>query len=534
MNPARIFIERPVATTLLTIGLTLAGLIAFRLLPVSPLPAVDFPTISVSASLPGASPETMAATVATPLERALGQISAITEMTSSSSAGSTRVTLQFDLKRDIDGAARDVQAAINNARSLLPTGLPSNPNYRKINPADSPILILALTSDAMTRGQLYDAADTILAQRLSQVAGVGQASVIGGSQPAVRVELNPAALNQYKISAETVRAAITHTNANRPKGAIEFGEQHWQITANDQAVTAREYKPIIVAYNSEAAVRLGDVAEVVDSVQDLRTAGFTDGKPTVAVMVFRQPNANIIDTVDRIKALLPQLSAALPRAINLSIVIDRTPPIRASLREVEQTLIISVVLVILVVFLFLRRATAAMVPAMAVPVSLIGTFGVMYLAGFSLNNLSLMALTIATGFVVDDAVVVVENIARHVEQGMSPLEAALQGTREVGFTVLSMSVSLVAVFIPILLMGGIVGRLFREFSFTLCAAIGISLVLSLTTTPMMCAYLLKSPSVNRSGNPQWAWLAGIAERGFRAMHKGYELASVGRWRMVPS
>jgi multidrug efflux pump len=507
MNPSRLFVERPVATTLLSAGIALAGILAFRMLPVSPLPAVDFPTIAVSASLPGASPETMAATVATPLERALGQISDITEMTSSSSLGSTRITLQFDLKRDIDGAARDVQAAINNARALLPSNLPSNPTYRKINPADAPILILALTSDTMTRGQLYDAADTILAQKLSQVAGVGQASVAGSSQPAVRVELNPGALNRYSIGTETVRGAITATNVNRPKGFIESGDRHWQIGANDQALTAREYAPIIVSYVNGSAVRLDDVAGVVDSVQDLRNAGLSNGRPAVMVFVFRQPNANIIDTVDRIRAVLPQLEASMPSAVNLKVVIDRTPPIRASLREVEQTLVLSVILVVLVVFLFLRRATAALVPAVAVPVSLIGTFAAMYLANFSLDNLSLMAITIATGFVVDDAVVVLENVSRHVEAGMKPLAAALQGAQEVGFTVLSMSLSLIAVFIPILLMGGIVGRLFREFALTLSAAIVISLVLSLSTTPMMCAYILKSGDEERPQAGFWSRLS---------------------------
>ena len=521
MNPSRIFIARPVATMLLTIGITLAGVLAFRTLRVSPLPQVDFPTILVSASLPGASPETMAATVATPLERALGVISGITEMTSSSSLGSTRIVMQFDLNRDIDGAARDVQAAINNSRTLLPANLPSNPTYRKINPADAPILILALTSDTMTIGQLYDVADTIVAQKLSQVSGVGQASVVGSSQPAVRVELNPAALNQYGIGSETVRTAITTTNANRPKGWIEYGNSRWQIGANDQAKVAREYKPIVVAYNKGAAVRLDDVAEVVDSVQDLRNAGLADGKDDVSIMVFRQPGANIIATVDRVKELLPRLEASMPKAVNLRIVNDRTPPIRASLREVERTLVISVCLVVLVVFLFLRRASAAMVPAVAVPVSLIGTFGVMHLAGFSLDNLSLMALTIATGFVVDDAVVVLENISRHVEEGVRPMQAALMGAREVGFTVMSMSISLIAVFIPILLMGGIVGRLFREFALTLSASIVISLALSLSTTPMMCAYLLKT----QEGPPQsgwWARFSAATERGFEAMLRGYE------------
>jgi multidrug efflux pump len=522
MNLSRIFIERPVATTLLTIGVSLAGIISFRLLAVSPLPQVDFPTIQVSATLPGASPETMAATVATPLERAFGQISDITEMTSSSTLGSTQVVLQFDLNRDIDGAARDVQAAINNARSLLPTGLPSAPRYRKINPAESPILILALSSQTMTVGQIYDVADTIVAQKISQVAGVGQAQVTGSSQPAVRVELNPTVLNQYGISTEQVRTAITTTNANRPKGSIEFGDRHWQIGANDQAKTAVEYRPIVVAYQNGAAVQLKDVAEIVDSVQDLRNAGLADGKPAVMVYVYRQPGANIIDTVDRVLALYPQLEASMPKAINLKVSLDRTPPIRASLREVEQTLATSVILVILVVFLFLRRGAAALVPAVAVPVSLIGTFGIMYLAGFSLDNLSLMALTIATGFVVDDAVVVLENISRHIEDGMKPFQAALQGVKEVSFTVISMSASLIAVFIPILMMGGIVGRLFREFALTLSAAIVISLVLSLSTTPMMCAYLLKAPSAQKKQNRYWLRFSELAERSFDRMLHAYE------------
>ncbi len=504
MNPSRIFIERPVATTLLTAGVVLAGVIAFRLLPVAPLPSVDIPTISVSAQLPGASPETMAATVATPLERALGQIANVTEMTSNSWLGQTRIVLQFELSRDIDGAARDVQSAINNARTLLPSGMPANPQYRKINPADAPIIILALTSDTMTRGQLYDVADTILAQKLAQVPGVGQVDIGGSSQPAVRVELNPPVLDAAGVSTEQVRAAITGTNANRPKGFIEAGERRWQIGANDQARSAREYRPIVVAYRNGAAMRLGDVAEVVDSVKDVRNAGLADGKPAVLLILTRQPNANIIETVDRVKAALPHLRAEIPAAIDMRVMLDRTLTIRSSLREVERTLLTSVALVILVVMLFLRRASAALVPAVAVPVSLIGTFGVMYLVGFSLDNLSLMALTIATGFVVDDAVVVLENITRHVESGMGVREAALRGAREVGFTVLSMSLSLVAVFIPILLMGGIVGRLFREFAMTLSIAILISLVVSLSTTAMMCAHVLKAPPVAPSGRWQRA------------------------------
>jgi len=486
------FIHRPVATTLITLGIALAGLVAFNLLPVASLPQVDFPTISVSASLPGASPETMAATVATPLERSLGRIAGVTEMTSSSSLGSTRITLQFDLDRDIDGAARDVQAAINAARSLLPSGLPSNPTYRKVNPADAPILILVLTSDTMTRGQLYDAASTILAQKLSQIKGVGQVNVGGSSLPAVRVELNPALLNRYGISPEQVRFSIAASNANRPKGSVEAGDKHWQIYANDQAKKASDYIPLIVSYRNGAAVRLADLGEVVDSVQDLRNSGLYNGKPSVLLIISKQPGANVIETVDSVKELLPQLQASIPAAINLQIGTDRTPTIRASLNEVERTLLISIALVILVVFLFLRNIYSTLIPSIAVPVSLIGTFGVMYLAGYTLDNLSLMALTVATGFVVDDAIVVLENISRHIEAGLAPFQAALLGAKEVGFTVLSMSLSLIAVFIPILLMGGVVGRIFREFAVVLSAAVIVSLFVSLTMTPMMCARLLRS------------------------------------------
>jgi len=486
------FIHRPVATTLITLGIALAGLVAFNLLPVASLPQVDFPTISVSASFPGASPETMAATVATPLERSLGRIAGVTEMTSTSSLGQTRISLQFDLDRDIDGAARDVQAAINAARSLLPSGLPSNPSYRKVNPADAPILILALTSDTMTRGQLYDAADTILSQKLSQIKGVGQVRVGGSSLPAVRVELNPTLLNRYGISPEQVRLMIAASNANRPKGSVEAGDKHWQITANDQAKKASDYIPLIVSYRNGAAVRLDDLGDVVDSVQDVRNAGLFNSRPSVLLIVYKQPGANVIETVDRVKAILSQLQASIPAAINLQIASDRTPTVRASLKEVERTLLISIALVILVVFLFLRNIYSTFIPSIAVPVSLIGTFGVMYLAGYTLDNLSLMALTVATGFVVDDAIVVLENISRHIEAGLTPFKAALLGAKEVGFTVLSMSLSLIAVFIPILLMGGIIGRLFREFAVVLSAAILVSLFVSLTTTPMMCARLLKS------------------------------------------
>ncbi|PTU65262.1 multidrug transporter subunit MdtC [Chromobacterium sp. Panama] len=516
MIPSAPFIRRPVATTLLTLAILLAGLLAFKLLPVSPLPQVDFPTISVSARLPGASPETMAATVATPLERALGRIAGVTEMTSSSSLGSTRVTLQFELDRDIDGAARDVQAAINAARSLLPTGMPSNPTYRKVNPADAPIMIIALTSDSLSRGQMYDAADTILGQKLAQVDGIGDVNVGGGAQPAVRVELNPRQLNHYGIGMETVRSAIAGTNANRPKGFLENDERHWQVQANDQATKASDYLPLIVSYKNGAAVRIADVAEVKDSVVDLRNAGLLGRQPAVMLMLFRQPGANIIETIDRVKALLPQLQASIPAAINMQVVMDRSPTIRASLQEVERSLLISVALVILVVFLFLRNGRATAIPAITVPVSLVGAFSVMYLAGFSLNNLSLMALTIATGFVVDDTIVVLENIARHIEDGMKPMQAALRGAREVGFTVLSMSVSLIAVFIPILLMGGVIGRLFREFAVTLSVAILVSLLVSLTTTPMLCARWLK-PREERPPGRLFQW----SERVFDAMLDGY-------------
>jgi multidrug efflux pump len=478
---------------------------------------VDFPTISVQASLPGASPETMAATVATPLERSLGRIAGVTEITSSSSLGSTRVTLQFDLNRDIDGAARDVQAALNAARSLLPTGLPSNPSYRKVNPADSPIMILALTSDTMTQGQMYDAGSTIIAQKLSQLSGVGDVQVGGSSLPAVRVELDPPKLNKYGIGFEDVRTVLAATNANRPKGSLEDGARHWQIQANDQAKKAADYLPLIVAYRNGAAVRLTDLGRVVDSVQDLRNAGSSNGKPSVLIIISRQPNANIIETVDSVTEMLPQIRASIPSAIKLDVVMERTTTIRASLRDVERTLIVAVCLVVIVVFVFLRNLRATLIPSVAVPVSLVATFGAMYLCGFSLNNLSLMALTVATGFVVDDAIVVLENVSRHIERGVAPFQAALQGAREVGFTVLSMSLSLIAVFIPILLMGGIVGRYFREFAVTLSVAILISLMLSLTMTPMMCSRLLLPASERRHGR-LYAW----SERGFERLRRGYE------------
>ena len=511
------FIHRPVATSLMTLAITLAGAVAFNLLPVAPLPQVDFPTISVEAALPGASPETMATAVATPLERSLGRISGVSEMTSMSSQGSTRVTLQFDLERDINGAARDVQAAINAARTMLPTGLPSNPTYHKVNPADAPIMILALTSDSLPQGKLYDAASTVLSQKLSQVKGVGQVSVGGSSLPAVRVELNPVALNKYGIPLSEVSSAIAATNTNSPKGVIEDKQHHWQLYANDQVHTAKEYMPLVVSYSNGAPVRLSDIAEVTDSVQDLRNQGLSNGKPAVLLQIRRQPNANIIETVDRIRAVLPQLRASIPQAIDVGVVIDRSPTIRSSVHDVEVTLAISIGLVVMVVFIFLRNTRATLIPSVAVPVSLIGTFGVMYLCGYSLDNLSLMALTVATGFVVDDAIVVLENVSRHIEQGMSPFQAALKGSREVAFTVLSMSISLVAVFIPLLLMGGIVGRLLREFAVTLSAAVVVSLLVSLTMTPMMCARWLKhEPEVKKNR------LNTFAERCFNALLHGYQ------------
>ena len=491
MNPSAAFVARPVATTLLAAGLTLAGAVAFTQLPVSPLPQVDYPVISVSASLPGADPETMAATVATPLERQLGRIAGVNEITSSSSLGSTRVTLQFDLNRNINDAATEVQSAINAARSQLPSGMPNNPTYRKVNPADAPIMVMTLTSDSMSRGQMYDVASTVVAQKLSQVRGVGQVTVGGSSLPAVRAELNPATLNAYGIGLSDVRNALAAANANRPKGLVEDGERVWWLYANDQARSAAEYLPLIVAYRNGAAVRLSDVAEVKDSVQDLRNAGEANGRPAVLIIINREPNANILQTVQRIRDLMPFLVASIPAAADLGVAMERTSTIRASLYEVEKTLLIAVALVILVVFVFLRRARATLVPAAAVPVSIIATFGFMYLAGYSLNNLSLMALIVATGFVVDDAIVVLENATRHIEAGMPPVAAALASAQEVGFTVVSMSLSLIAVFIPILFMGDIVGRLFREFALTLSAAILLSLVVSLTLTPMMCARLLK-------------------------------------------
>jgi len=491
MNISRPFIERPVATTLITIGIALAGALAAFFLPVSLLPQIDFPTIIVQASLPGASPDTMAATVATPLERQLGTIAGVNEITSSSSLGSTRVVLQFDLSRDIDGAARDVQAGINAARALLPSGLPSNPSYRKVNPAAAPIMILALTSDSLTRGQMYDAASTVLAQRLSQVQGVGQVVVGGSALPAVRIELDPGKLAATGLSLEKVRAAVVASNANRPKGLLEDGDRSWQIGASDQADKAAQYAPLVLGTSNGATLQLRDVANVVDSVQDLRNDGISNGRQAVVLILYKAPGANVIDTVDHVRALLPQLEASISPAIDVKVVIDRSPSIRASIGEVQLTLAIAFALVVVVVFAFLRSVRAALLPAAAVATSLAGTLGVMYLVGFSIDLLSMMALTVATGFVVDDAIVVLENITRHVERGMAPRAAALQGAREIGFTVLSISVSLVAVFIPILAMGGIVGRLLREFAVVLSAAIMVSLLVSLTTTPMMAATLLR-------------------------------------------
>ncbi len=492
MNISEPFIRRPVATTLLMVALALSGAVAFRLLPVSPLPQVDFPTISVAAALPGASPETMASSVATPLERQFGHIAAISEMTSTSTLGVTGITLQFDLSRDINAAARDVQAAINAARGYLPANLPNNPTYRKVNPADFPILILALTSDHIPKGKIYDAASTIMSQKLSQIGGVGQVIVGGSALPGVRIELNPTALNKYGIGLEQVRNILSTTNANNPNGSFSDGQTMWQIGANSQLLKAADYQPLVVAYRNGSAIHISDVGQAIDSVEDIRNAGYTNGVPSILVIIFRQPGANIIETVDRVRAALPQLRAAIPKGIDTNVVLDQTVTIRASVRDIEITLMISVLLVILVVFVFLRSARTSFIPSVAVPLSLVGTFGAMYLLHYSLDNLSLMALTISTGFVVDDAIVVIENITRYLEKGMGPFEAALHGAKEIGFTVLSISVSLIAVFIPLLLMGGIVGRLFREFAVTMSIAILISLAVSLTATPMMCAHLLKT------------------------------------------
>jgi hydrophobe/amphiphile efflux-1 (HAE1) family protein len=517
MNISATFIRRPVATTLLTLGMALAGILAFHFLPVSPLPQVDFPTIQVSATLPGAEPETMATSVAAPLERQFARIAGVTEMTSSSYRGITTIVLQLELNRNIDGAARDVQAAINAAQSYLPPTLPSLPTYRKVNPADAPIPILALTSDTANRATMYDAASTILQQKISQVEGVGTVFVGGGSLPAVRVELNPTAVHKYGIGLEDVRGLLSKTNVNRPKGQLADAIKNREIRTNDQLFKAAEYRDLIVAFRNGAPVRLADLGELQDSVEDVRTEGLVNGKTAVMVVIFRSPGANIIDTVDRIRALIPQLEASIPRVIDISVMVDRSPPIRSSLRDVERTLIISGILVILVVFAFLRNVRATLIPGVAIPVSLISTFGVMYLCGYSVDNLSLMALTIATGFVVDDAIVVIENITRYIEKGETPLKAALLGAREITFTVISMSISLVAVFIPLLLMGGMVGRLFREFSVTLSAAILISLVVSLSTTPMMCAALLRPNQKQAHGG-----IYRASERAFDRLHHTYD------------
>ena len=514
MNISEPFIHRPVATTLLTVAIAMAGAVAYNVLPVSPLPQVDFPTISVNASLPGASPETMASSVATPLERQFGRIAAVTEMTSSSTLGGTGITLQFDLNRDINAAARDVQAAIAAAQGYLPANLPNHPTYRKVNPADAPIFQVALTSSVLDKGQMYDAASTIMAQKFSQIKGVGQVFTYGSALPGVRIELNPMALNKYGIGLEQARGVLNAANANVPKGHFSDADHTWEVGANDQIFKAKDYRPLIVAYSNGAPVRVSDVAEVVDSVEDIRNAGYANGSPSVLVTINRQPGANIIDTVDHIREAMPQIKAAIPQSIDLHVTQDQTVTIRASVHDVEITLMISVLLVVLVVFVFLRNVRTTLIPSVAVPVSLIGTFGVMYLFGYSLDNLSLMALTIATGFVVDDAIVVIENITRYLEAGMKPMQAALHGAQEIGFTVLTISISLVAVFIPLLMMGGIVGRLFREFSVVLSVAIFVSMLVSLTTTPMMCAHLLKEHETHGR-------LFEASERVFKAIINAY-------------
>ncbi len=511
------FIRRPIGTSLLAAALLLSGILAFNFLPVASLPRVDFPVISVGASLPGADPQTMASAVATPLERQFGRIAAINQMTSSSQLGTTGITMQFDLNRNIDAAARDVQASINAARSQLPANLPGNPSYRKSNPADAPVLILALTSDTQTVPMMYDAADSILAQKLAQVDGVGQVFVGGAAQPAVRAELNPALLNKLGVGLDSVRNALNAANANTAKGSVSGSTRTYAFDDNDQLFTADQYRPLIVSYNNGAPVRLGDVGTVEDAVSDTRNIGLANGKPSVLIIVFRQPGANIIETVDRVRALMPYLQSSISPSIHLSIAMDRTVTVRASVKDIETTLIISVILVILVVFAFLRTVRATIIPSIAVPLSLVGTFGGMYLLGYSLDNLSLMALAISTGFVVDDAIVVLENITRYVEHGMGAVQAAFKGAAEIGFTVISMSVSLVAVFIPLLLMGGIVGRLFREFAVTLSIAIGVSLVVSLTTTPTMCAKFLR-PAKSEKHNLFYR----VSEWFFEALLKTYD------------
>src|ERR1700694_2966519 len=520
------FIRRPVATSLITIAIFLSGAVAFNFLPVAPLPQVDFPTISVGAGLPGASPETMASAVATPLERQFGRIAGVTQMTSSSTLGNTGIALQFDLNRDINAAARDVEAAINAARSQLPADLPSQPSYRKVNSADSPVLLLSLSSDTIPPGQIYDASDSVLAQKIAQIPGVGQVFTWGSSKPAVRVRVNPQQLNSYGISLEKVRTALQSANSNLAKGQLSNKDRVWTVTDTDQTFNAYEYMPLIVAGNAKAPVRLVDVARVTDSVEDIRNLGLSGGKPAVIIAIFRQPGANMIETADQVKATLPWLRASISPSLKLNVIIDRTLVIRSSVSDVERSMIISIVLVIFVVFVFLRNYWATVIPSVAVPLSLIGTFGVMYLCGYSLDNLSLMALTISTGFVVDDAIVVIENIARYREQGLAPFEAAVRGAREISFTVVSISVSLVAVFIPILLMGGIIGRLFREFAVTLSSAIFVSMVISLTATPMMCARLLKHHDPASQGR-----LYRASERVFEWMLRRYE-KSLG-WVLRP-
>ena len=519
MSFSETFIRRPVGTSLMSIAVIMAGALAYKKLPVAPLPEVEFPTISVNASLPGADPETMASSVATPLERQFGRIAGVTQMTSNSSSGSTGITLQFDLDRNIDAAARDVQAAINAARGQLPANLPTNPSWRKVNPADAPIMILALTSDVMTQPQMYDIADSILAQKISQIEGVGQVFVGGSSRPAVRVEMNPLLLSKLNVGVDAVRTTLSNANANRPKGILEGRNRAWIDNSNDQLFKANEYRQLIVSSRDGKPVILSEVARVDDSVENIYSGGSVNGKPAISIVLFRQPGANIIGTVDRVRALMPQLQAAIPLSVHLGVSLDRTTTIRESVFDVERTLSISIGLVILVVFLFLRSGWATVIPSVAVPLSLVGTLGVMYLLGYSLDNLSLMALTISTGFVVDDAIVVIENITRHLEHGMRPLEAAIRGAREIGFTVFSMSTSLIAVFIPILLMGGIVGRLFREFAVTLSAAIAISLVVSLTTTPMMCAKFLVPESARKHGR-----IYHTSERVYQRIVLGYQHA----------
>src|SRR5215831_3644123 len=511
------FIKRPVATSLLTLALAMAGGLAFYFLPVAPLPQVEYPTLNVNANLPGASPDTMASAVTTPLERSFGRIAGITEMTSQSNTGNTQITMQFDLDRNIDAAARDVQAAINAARGQLPANLPSNPGYRKNNPSNQPIMILGLTSDIEERSRIYDFADSVLDQKIAQIPGVGQVQIQGSSKPAVRLQINPTELTKYDIGWEQIVQTLTAANANRPKGELSDGQHTWQLATSDQLFTAAQYKPLIIAYKNGSPIRLGDIAIVEDSLEDRRNIGMVNGKPAITIQVFKQPTANIIDTVDRVNQLLPLLRASIPPTINLQVILDRTTTIRASIDDIEYTILISIALVIVVVFIFLRNVWATIIPSISVPLSLLGTFGAMYILGYSIDNLSLMALAISTGFVVDDAIVVIENITRYLEMGMRPAMAAMVGAREIGFTVLSMSISLVAVFIPLLLMGGIIGRLFREFSVTLTVAIGISLVVSLTTTPSMCAKFLKS-----GGSEQkHGWLYRAFEAGFEGLLSGY-------------